>query len=188
MTESTDDVLLETEDKMDKAVQHLQTGLAGLRTGKASTSLVDGITADCYGAPTRLNHMAVISTPEPRLIVIKPFDPSTLPAIEKAILAANIGVTPLNDGRLIRVPIPELSEERRKELVKVANRLGEEARVAVRAVRREANDAIKALEKNAEISLDDRDVALEEVQSATDAHVKKIDEMIASKEKDILTV
>jgi ribosome recycling factor len=188
MSDSTDEVLLEADDKMEKAVQHLQQGLSGLRTGKASTSLVDGITADCYGAPTRLNQMALVSTPEPRLIVIKPFDPSTLPAIEKAILAANIGVTPLNDGRLIRVPIPELSEERRKELVKVANRLGEEARVAVRAVRREANDAIKTLEKNAEISLDDRDVALDEVQSATDAHVKKIDEMIASKEKDILTV
>ena len=136
MNESSEEILLEADDKMEKAVQHLQQGLSGLRTGKASTSLVDGITADCYGAPTRLNQMALVSTPEPRLIVIKPFDPSTLPAIEKAILAANIGVTPLNDGRLIRVPIPELSEERRKELVKVANRMSEEARVAVRAVRR----------------------------------------------------
>ena len=188
MTESTDDVLLETEDKMDKAVQHLQTGLAGLRTGKASTSLVDGITADCYGAPTRLNQMALVSTPEPRLIVIKPFDPSTLPAIEKAILAANIGVTPLNDGRLIRVPIPELSEERRKELVKVANRLGEEARVAVRAVRREANDAVKALERSADISEDDLSVALDEIQKYTDSYVKKIDDAVAAKEKDIMAV
>ena len=188
MYESSDEVLLDAEDKMEKSVEHLQQGLSGLRTGKASPALVDGISVECYGTQTRMNAISLISTPEPRLIVIKPYDPSSLPAIEKAILAANIGVTPLNDGRLIRVPIPELSEERRKELVKVANRLGEEARVAVRAVRREANDAIKALEKNAEISLDDRDVALEEVQSATDEHVKKIDEMIASKEKDILTV
>ncbi|MBR6021423.1 MAG: ribosome recycling factor [Kiritimatiellae bacterium] len=188
MSDSTDEVLLEAEDKMDKAVQHLQTGLSGLRTGKASTSLVDGITADCYGAPTRLNQMALVSTPEPRLIVIKPFDPSTLPAIEKAILAANIGVTPLNDGRLIRVPIPELSEERRKELVKVANRMSEEARVAVRAVRREANDAVKALERSADISEDDLSVALDEIQKLTDAHVKSIDGILAAKEKDILAV
>ena len=188
MTESTDDVLLETEDKMDKAVQHLQTGLAGLRTGKASTSLVDGITADCYGAPTRLNHMAVISTPEPRLYHIKPFDPSTLPAIEKAILAANIGVTPLNDGRLIRVPIPELSEERRKELVKVANRMGEEARVAIRAVRREANDSTKALERDSAISEDECTLTLNEIQKYTDRYVKKADDLIAAKEKEILAV
>ena len=188
MSDSTDEVLLEADDKMDKAVQHLQQGLSGLRTGKASTSLVDGITADCYGAPTRLNQMALVSTPEPRLIVIKPFDPSTLPAIEKAILAANIGVTPLNDGRLIRVPIPELSEERRKELVKVANRMGEEARVAVRAVRREANDAVKALDRDAAISEDEMTVALNEVQKYTDAHVKTIDSLIAAKEKDILAV
>ena len=147
MYESTDDVLLETDDKMEKAIAHLQQGLSGLRTGKATPSLVDYLMVECYGTQTRLNQMSLISTPEPRLIVIKPYDPSSLPAIEKAILAANIGVTPLNDGRIIRVPIPELSEERRRDLTKVANRMGEEARVAIRAVRREANDAVKALEK-----------------------------------------
>ncbi|NCD21450.1 MAG: ribosome recycling factor [Spartobacteria bacterium] len=188
MYESSDDVLLEADDKMEKAVAHLQQGLSGLRTGKASTNLVDHIAADCYGAQTRLNQMALISTPEPRLIVIKPYDPSSLPAIEKAILAANIGVTPLNDGRLIRVPIPELSEERRKELTKVASRMGEEARVALRAVRRDANDAIKALEKAATISEDDRDRALAEVQKSTDAYSKKVEELIAAKEKDIMAV
>ena len=122
------------------------------------------------------------------LIVIKPYDPSSLPAIEKAILAANIGVTPLNDGRLIRVPIPELSEERRKELTKVANRMGEEARVALRSVRRDANEAVKTLEKAATISQDDRDRALEEVQKYTDSYSKKVDELIAAKEKDIMAV
>jgi len=188
MSDSTDEVLLEADDKMEKAVQHLQQGLSGLRTGKASTSLVDGITADCYGAPTRLNQMALVSTPEPRLIVIKPFDPSTLPAIEKAILAANIGVTPLNDGRLIRVPIPELSEERRKELVKVANRMGEEARVAIRAVRREANDSTKALEHDSAISEDECTLTLNEIQKYTDRYVKKADDLIAAKEKEILAV
>ena len=161
MYESADDVLLEADDKMEKANDHLQQGLSGLRTGKASPSLVDQINVDCYGAQTRLNQMALISTPEPRLIVIKPYDLSSLPAIEKAILAANVGITPLNDGRVIRVPIPELSEERRKDLGKVANRMGEEARVAVRAIRRDANDAIKALEKAAAISEDDRDRCLE---------------------------
>ena len=188
MYESADDVLLETDDKMEKAVAHLQQGLSGLRTGKASTNLVDHISADCYGAQTRLNQMALISTPEPRLIVIKPYDPSSLPAIEKAILAANIGVTPLNDGRLIRVPIPELSEERRKELSKVANRMGEEARVALRAVRRDANDAVKALGRAATISEDDRDRAQEEVQKSTDSYAKKVDELVAAKEKDIMAV
>ena len=188
MYESSDDVLLETDDKMEKAIAHLQQGLSGLRTGKASPSLVDHINVDCYGAQTRLNQMALISTPEPRLIVIKPYDPSSLPAIEKAILAANIGVTPLNDGRVIRVPIPELSEERRKELTKVANRMGEEARVALRAVRRDANDAIKALEKAATISEDDCDRALEEVQKYTDSYSKKVDDLVAAKEKDIMAV
>ena len=188
MYESSDDILLEADDKMGKSLEHLQQGLSGLRTGKASTALVDQINVDCYGAQTRLNQMALISTPEPRLIVIKPFDPSSLPAIEKAILAANIGVTPLNDGRLIRVPIPELSEERRKELTKVANRLAEEARVAVRAVRREANEHLKAMEKNSSLSEDDCQRALEEIQKYTDAHVKKIDELTAAKEKDIMAV
>lgn len=188
MNDSSEEILLEADDKMEKSIQHLQQGLAGLRTGKASTSLVDSITADCYGAPTRLNQMALVSTPEPRLIVIKPFDPSTLSAIEKAILAANIGVTPLNDGRLIRVPIPELSEERRKELVKVANRMGEEARVAVRAVRRDANEAVKALEKESAISEDECTLTLAEIQKYTDRYVKKVDELIGAKEKEILAV
>ena len=188
MYESSDDVLLEADDKMGKAIAHLQQGLAGLRTGKATTGLVDQINVECYGTQTRLNQMALVSTPEPRLIVVKPYDPSSLGAIEKAILAANVGVTPLNDGRIIRVPIPELSEERRKDLVKVANRLAEETRVAIRAVRRDANDGIKALEKAASISEDDRDRALEEIQKYTDTFVNKVDDLVASKEKDIMAV
>lgn len=188
MYESADDVLLEADDKMEKAIAHLQQGLSGLRTGKASPSLVDQVNVECYGTQTRLNQMALISTPEPRLIVIKPYDPSSLPAIEKAILAANIGVTPLNDGRIIRVPIPELSEERRKDLSKVANRMGEEARVVLRAVRHEANDAIKALQKASTISEDDRDRALESVQKYTDTSSKKVEDLVAAKEKDIMAV
>ena len=183
-----DDTLLEAEDKMDKTVQFLQQELSGLRTGKAHPSLVDSITVDYYGTPTRLRDIANISTPEPRLIVINPFDPSSLGLIEKAIIAANIGITPMNDGRLIRVPIPELSEERRKEMVKVAGRTTEEQRVAIRNIRRDANDQIKGLQKNGDITEDERDSALDDIQKSTDEHIKKMDESLAAKEKDILEV
>lgn len=184
----TDDVLLETEDKMDKTVQFLQQELTGLRTGKANPALVDTITVDYYGSPTRLRDIANISTPEARLIVINPFDPSSLGLIEKAIIAANIGITPMNDGRLIRVPIPELSEERRKEMVKMASRITEEQRISVRNIRRDANDQIKTLQKNSDITEDDRDGALETIQTSTNEHIKKMDDMLAAKEKDIMEV
>lgn len=183
-----DDVLLEADDKMDKAVQFLQQELSGLRTGKANPALVDTISVNYYGSPTRLRDIANISTPEPRLIVISPFDPSSLGLIEKAIVAANIGITPLNDGRLIRVPIPELSEERRKDMVKMAGRMTEEQRVAVRNIRREANDQAKSLQKNGDITEDERDSALDTIQKSTDAHIKKMDEVLSAKEKDILEV
>jgi len=183
-----DDILLETEDKMDKTVQFLQQELSGLRTGKANPALVDTITVDYYGTPTRLRDISNISTPEPRLIVISPFDPSALGQIEKAIVAANIGITPMNDGRLIRVPIPELSEERRKEMVKMAGRTTEEQRISVRNIRRDANEQIKSAQKNGDITEDDRDSALEETQKSTNAHIKKMDEMLVAKEKDIMEV
>ena len=183
-----DNILLETEEKMDKTLQFLQQELAGLRTGKAHPSLVDTITVDYYGTPTRLRDISNISTPGPRLIVISPFVPSSLGLIEKAIIAANIGITPMNDGRLIRVPIPELSEERRKEMVKMAGRMTEEQRVAIRNIRRDANDQIKGLQKNGDITEDERDSALEDIQKSTDEHIKKMDEMLAGKEKEILEV
>jgi ribosome recycling factor len=183
-----DDVLLEADDKMDKAVQFLQQELSGLRTGKANPALVVTITVDYYGSPTRLRDIANISTPEPRLIVVNPFDPSSLGLIEKAIVAANIGITPLNDGRLIRVPIPELSEERRKDMVKMAGRMTEEQRVAVRNIRRDANEQAKSLQKNGDITEDERDSALDGIQKSTDGHIKKMDGILASKEKDIMEV
>ncbi len=181
-------ILLETEDKMDKTLQFLQQELAGLRTGKAHPSLVDTITVDYYGPPTRLRDIANISTPEPRLIVINPFDPSSLGLIEKAITAANIGITPMNDGRLIRVPIPELSEERRKEMVKMAGRTTEEQRVAIRNIRRDANEQIKGLQKSGDITEDDRDSALEDTQKSTNGHITKMDHILAAKEKEVLEV
>ena len=184
----TDEVLMETEDKMDKTVQFLQQELSGLRTGKANPALVDTITVDYYGTPTRLRDIANISTPEARLIVVNPFDPSSLGLIEKAIVAANIGITPMNDGRLIRVPIPELSEERRKEMVKMAGRTTEEQRISVRNIRRDANEQIKSLQKNGDITEDDRDSTLEQTQKLTNVHIKKMDAMLVSKEKEIMEV
>jgi ribosome recycling factor len=179
-------ITLEAEEKMSKAVEFLQEEFGGLNTGKASPAMVDKITVDYYGSPTRIQQLGNISIPEPRLIVISPFDPSVLPEINKAILAANIGVTPMNDGRIIRIPIPELSEERRQEMVKIAGRNAEEQRVAIRNVRREANDQAKALEKGGDITEDDLKMTLDEIQKLTDKYVKQVDDALASKEKDIL--
>ena len=178
----------EAEDKMEKTVQFLQQELSGLRTGKANPALVENVTVDYYGTPTRLRDIANISTPEPRQIVINPFDHSALGAIEKAIVAANIGITPMNDGRLIRVPIPELSEERRKEMVKLAGRTTEEQRVAVRNIRRDANEQIKAAEKQGDLTEDDRVEALDKIQKITNGVIARMDDMLASKETEIMEV
>jgi ribosome recycling factor len=186
--ESLDDVMLESDDKMQKAVEFLRHELSGLRTGKASPAMVEHITVDYYGAQTRLREIANIATPEARLLVINPYDPTSLAAIEKAILAANIGVTPVSDGRIVRIPVPELSEERRKDLVKVARRQAEEARVAIRNVRRDGNEAAKAIERDRKATEDELDQALKEVQKSTDDHIRKIDEMLAAKEKEIMAV
>lgn len=186
--DSIDDILLDAEEKMSKTMTYLQEQFAGLRTGKASPALVENIKVNYYGAPTRLRELANIATPEPRLIVISAYDPTSLPEITKAVLAANIGVTPMNDGRVVRVPIPELNEERRKELTKVANRMAEESRVAIRNVRREANDQIKKLQKDGKVAEDERDKALEDIQKETDEYIKKTDETLKAKEKDIMSV
>ena len=164
-------VINESREKMEKTVSFLQQELSGLRTGKANPALVENITIDYYGTSTRLRDLSNISTPEPRQIVINPFDPSSLPFIEKAITAANIGITPMNDGRLIRIPIPELSEERRKEMVKIASRSTEDQRVAIRNIRRDAMEKIKTLEKNKEISQDESFKFSDQVQKMTDNYL-----------------
>ena len=184
----SDQIQRDAEEKMDKTVQFLQQELSGLRTGKANPALVENVTVDYYGAPTRLRDIANISTPEPRQIVINPFDHSALGAIEKAIVGANIGITPINDGRLIRVPIPELSEERRKEMAKLAARATEEQRVAVRNIRRDANEQIKAQEKQGMLTEDDRSVALDQIQKITNGVISNMDELLAAKEKEIMEV
>ncbi|MDA3924321.1 MAG: ribosome recycling factor [Kiritimatiellae bacterium] len=186
--ETVAEVLQDTADKMNNTVKVLKNNFNGLRTGKASPALVDSLMVTYYGAPSRLRDVANISTPEPRLITISPFDPTVLPEIEKAILAANLGVTPQNDGRLIRVAIPELSEERRKEIVKVAKRLSEEARVAVRNVRRDANDNVKKMQKDSKITEDERDHGLTDVQKATDSHIATIDTELKNKETEVMSV
>lgn len=185
---SLDDVLLETEDRMEKCNDHLRAQFSALRTGKASPALVENISVPYYGTPTRLREIAGISTPEPRLIVINSYDPNALKDIEKAILGANVGVTPVSDGKVIRVPIPELSQERRTEITKVAKRIAEEARVAIRNVRRDMNEATKALQKDGRITEDERDLGLKEIQKFTDEHIRKTDETLAVKEKEVMAV
>lgn len=185
---TVDDVLRDAAEKMGNTLNKLKEQFSGLRTGKASPALVDGVQVIYYGVPTRLRDIANIATPEPRLITINPFDPNALPDIEKAILAANLGVTPRNDGRLIRVPIPELNEERRKEIVKVARQISEDARVAVRNVRREANDLVKTLQKDGKISEDDRERGLAEIQKTTDRQIEKIDSGLKAKEAEVMAL
>jgi ribosome recycling factor len=186
--ESAEEVLLDTEEKMVKSVGFLQEQFDGIRTGKASPALVENVQVPYYGTPTRLRELSNISTPEPRLIVIQPYDPTALGDIEKAIIGANLGVTPMNDGRLVRVPIPELSEERRVEMTKLAKRTAEEGRIAVRNVRRDANEQVKGLQKDGKITEDDRDESLKTIQTLTDKYVKEIDDMVKAKETEIMEV
>lgn len=186
--ESTNDILQDAEEKMGKAVEFLQTEFGGLRSGKASPAMVETITVDYYGTPTRLKDMSNISTPEPRLLVIAPYDASVLPAIEKAIIAADIGITPMSDGKVCRLPVPELSEERRKDLLKVAKSKTEEQRVAVRNVRRDANELAKSRQKDGDITEDDRDVTIKQIQKLTDKFVGEIDKMLESKEAEVMSV
>ncbi len=186
--ESIEEVLLDSDDKMEKSVAYVLEQFSGLRTGKASPALVENIQIPYYGTPTRLRELAGIATPEPRLIVINAYDPTALGEIEKAILAANLGVTPMNDGRVVRVPIPELSEERRIEMGKLAKRMAEEGRVAVRNIRRDANEQIKTLQKSSSVTEDERDDGLKEIQKSTDDYIKKIDEAVKAKEAEIMEV
>lgn len=182
------DLYKEAGHKMEKAVEATDEELKGLRTGRASAGLVENVLAPAYGTDTPLKQLATISTPDGRTIQIQPWDRNLLGAIEKAILAANLGLTPNSDGRVLRINIPTLTEERRKELVKVAKGVAEDGRVAVRNVRRHVNDEIRATEKRHEISEDDRERALKEVQTHTDKYIAEIDKLLEAKEKEIMEV
>jgi ribosome recycling factor len=181
-----EEVYEETRDRMGKSIIALKNELKRVRTGRASLSLLDGIKADYYGTPTALNQMASLQVPEPRLIAIQPWDVSALKEIEKAILKSDLGLTPSNDGKIIRITIPPLTEERRKELVKVVNKIAEEHRVAIRNIRRDSNELLKGLKKDGDISEDDAFKAQEQVQKITDEYIETIDDICSQKEKEIL--
>jgi ribosome recycling factor len=173
---------------MDKAVDVLRDELKTLRTGRASLGILDPVRVDYYGTPTPVNQVANLSVPEATLIVIQPWDPSLISAIEHAIQKANLGLNPMNDGKVIKLPVPSPTQERRKELVKVAHEFGERARTAVRNVRREANEELRKLEKDKKGSEDDLHRSLDEVQKLTDGHIELIGEVLGAKEKEILEV
>lgn len=182
------DILKVTKDRMAKAAEHLTAEFVKVRTGKASVGLLEGIKVDYYGTPTPLNQVGNLNTPDVHTITIQPWDKTVIPFIEKAILNANLGLNPANDGALIRIPIPPLNEERRKELVKLVKKLAEEARVSIRNIRRDEIEKMKKTEKEDHISEDDRKHGETEVQKLTDQYIKEIDVLLQKKEKEIMEV
>jgi ribosome recycling factor len=182
------DIYADAEDRMDKALESLERDYRKLRTGRASVSLVDGIRMAYYGTSTPLSQLATLTIPDPRTIMIQPWDISIIGEVEKAILKSELGLTPMSDGKLIRINIPPLTTERRRELVKVVKKMAEEAKVAVRNIRRDANDMIKDLKKDKEISEDEQFRAQEETQKVTDDFIKRIDALYTLKEKEILEI
>jgi ribosome recycling factor len=181
-----DEIYQDTRDSNQKALASLEKELQRMRTGRASLSILDGIRVDYYGTPTPLNQMATLAVPESRLITIQPWDVSVIKDIEKAILKSDLGLTPSSDGKLIRIAIPPLTEERRKELVKVVNKICEEHKVALRNIRRDSNDLLKGFKKDGDISEDDAFKAQDQVQKITDDHIKQVDDIYKDKEKEIL--
>lgn len=181
-------IIKDTTERMEKTLEHLTRDFAGLRAGRANPAMLDKILVDYYGSPTPINQLGNIGVPEPRLLVIQPWDKTSIPDIEKAILKSDLGVNPSNDGNVIRISIPSLTEERRRDLVKVVRKRAEEAKVATRNIRREANDSLKAQEKAGQISEDEQKKRLDEVQKITDNHIKEIDKLASGKEKDIMEV
>lgn len=182
----TRQILDSAKKRMEKCLTDMERDLSTIRTGRASVSLLDHIQANYYGTPTPLNQMASLSTPEPSLIVIQPWDPSTISAIEKAILGSDLGLTPANDGKVVRLPIPPLTEERRKQLAKAVGHIAEQHRVAVRQVRHDANDQLKAKLKDKSISEDDEKDGLKKVQDLTNEYVGRVDSLLKKKEAEIL--
>lgn len=180
------EILAEAKNRMQKTVEDLTREMSSIRTGRASVNLLDHITVDYYGTPTPISQVATLHVPEPTLITVQPWDTSQMRAIEKAILASDLGITPSNDGRVIRIAIPPLTQERRQTLAKHVGRIAEEHRTAIRQIRREANDRLKKSLKDKEISEDDERRGLEESQKVTDTFIEKIDSLARQKEKEIL--
>ncbi len=184
----SDDVLTEMDDKIEKSIEAFRHELSKVRTGRASLALLEGISVNAYGSLMPLNQVGSMTIPESRMIVITPWDPQMLPAIEKAILKSDVGLTPANDGKMIRLSIPQLTEERRKEMVKLVKKIAEEIRVSVRNIRREAIDVLKKQKKEKEISEDDLFKLQDEAQQKTDITMKLIDTITAAKEKEVMEV
>ena len=182
------DIIKETDSKMHKAAEHVRNELIRIRTGKATTNLLDGVKVDYYGTITPLNQVGNLSTPDIHTIAIQVWDKSAMPLVEKAILNSNLGLNPINDGNLIRVPIPALNEERRKEMVKLVKKLAEDGKIAVRNVRRDEIERLKKAEKEEHFSEDERKTAETEIQKLTDKHIKDIDLLVQQKEKEIMEV
>ncbi|WP_369751678.1 ribosome recycling factor [Bacteriovorax sp. Seq25_V] len=178
----------ELDRGMSKSIESLKNQLSKVRTGRASANVLDGVMVDYYGSPTPVKQVGQISTPEARLLQIQPFDKTLIPEIEKSIINANLGLNPSNDGNLIRIQFPALTEERRKEQVKEIKKLGEDAKIAIRNIRRDGNDQVKKSEKNKEISEDDSKKFQAEIQTITDSFIKDVDKVIETKEKEVLTV
>jgi ribosome recycling factor len=183
-----DDLLADANRRMDKSVEATTHELTTVRTGRAAAALLDRIQVDYYGQPTPLRQLATINVPEPRMLTVQPYDPSVIKAIERAIQESDLGLTPGNDGKTIRLPIPQLTEERRKELVKVVRHLGEEGRIAVRNVRRDVMHHLKDLAKDGDVGDDEERRAEEQAQKLTDDHVQRIDDLLKRKEEEIMEV
>ena len=183
-----DEIMMTTEEHMDKALDNLKEAFVSVRTGRANAMVLDKIRVDYYGVPTPINQMAAVKTPDAHMLTIEPWDKSVLRAIEAAILASDLGITPSNDGAIIRLPFPALTEERRREMVKQCKTYTEEARVAIRNARRDANTKIDRAEKDAEISEDDKRRAEEQVQKLTDSYIAKVDEMFKKKEAEVMEI
>lgn len=183
-----DDVVKDLTGSIKRTLDAMKVGMGKIRTGRANAAMLDGIRVDYYGTPTPLAQCAAIAVPEARLVTVKPWDKSILKAIEKAILEANIGLTPMSDGEIIRLPIPPLTEQRRKDIAKQVKSLGEEHKVAVRNERRDANEKLKTLLKDKKITEDEKKRSEEKVQKETDAGVKEVDELVAKKEKEVMEV
>ncbi len=183
-----DTIFKDMKDNMEKTIANLHQELGSLRTGRASITILDKVKVDCYGTATPVNQLATLSVPDSRLIVIQPWDVSILPSIEKAIIASELGLTPTNDGKVIRINLPILTEERRKELVKTAKKMVEDTRISIRNARRDANDELKKLEKEKTLSQDELKKAQTQVQEITNKYIKNVEEILSHKEKDIMEV
>lgn len=182
------DVLTEAKGGMNKAVESLKKELTKVRTGRASISLLDDVRVDYYGTPTPLNQVGTLAVPEPRLITIQPWEKQLIPEIEKAIMKADLGLNPASDGQIVRIAIPALTEERRKEMAKLAKSIGENAKISIRNARRDANDLLKQMEKDKDISEDELKRGEKDVQDLTDSFVKQIDDIVTAKEKEVMEI